>query len=93
MSIGLTELLLIVCFVVLVFGSKRIPELARALGRASREFKKARDAVERESAELLDDGAPTDVQASVDSGSAAPAVRQPAGKVASSPEKEGVAPK
>lgn len=28
-----------------LFGSKRIPEVARALGRASREFKNARDSV------------------------------------------------
>lgn len=93
MSIGLTELLLIVCFVVLVFGSKRIPELARALGRASREFKKARDAVEREGAELLDDGASTDTQASVEAGVASAAVSQPADKAASPSEKEGAAPK
>ena len=93
MSIGFTELLLIVCFVVLVFGSKRIPELARALGRASREFRKARDAVEREGAELLDNGASTDAHASVDSGAASPAASQPAAKVGSSPEKEGAAPK
>ena len=44
MSIGFTEILLIVIFVLLVFGAKRIPELARALGRASYEFKKAKTA-------------------------------------------------
>lgn len=43
MSIGFTEILLIVVFVLLVFGAKRIPELARALGRASYEFKKAKE--------------------------------------------------
>ena len=45
MSIGFTEILLIVIFVLLVFGAKRIPELARALGRASYEFKKAKSAL------------------------------------------------
>lgn len=52
MSLGFTEILVIVSFVVLVFGAKRIPELAKALGRASREFKKARDAIDREGEEL-----------------------------------------
>ena len=41
----MTEILLI-CFVVLIlFGAKRIPEVARALGKASREFKDAKDGI------------------------------------------------
>ena len=48
MSIGFTEIILIVLFVLIVFGAKRIPELARALGRASYEFKKAKNALETE---------------------------------------------
>lgn len=43
MSIGWQEVLLIVIFIVVVFGAKRIPDLARALGRASYEFKKAKN--------------------------------------------------
>ena len=43
MSIG--EILIILLVVLLVFGAKRIPELARSLGKASREFKDARDGV------------------------------------------------
>ena len=42
---GWQEILLI-CFVVLIlFGAKRIPEVARALGKASREFKDAKDGI------------------------------------------------
>lgn len=52
MSIGFTEILLIVLFVLLVFGAKRIPELARALGRASYEFRKAKETLASESDEL-----------------------------------------
>jgi len=89
MSLGFSEILLIVGFVVLVFGAKRIPELARALGRASREFKKARDAVDREGDELLGDGKPTDAPAKAEPGSAVPAASQSVGRVASSSEKEG----
>ncbi|MCI6288190.1 MAG: twin-arginine translocase TatA/TatE family subunit [Lentisphaeria bacterium] len=54
MSIGFTEIILIVLFVLIVFGAKRIPELARALGRASYEFKKAKNALETEGRELTE---------------------------------------
>ena len=54
MSVGWTEILLILFVIVLIFGSKRIPEIARALGRASYEFKKAKDEVEKETKDLVD---------------------------------------
>lgn len=54
MSLGFTEIILIVLFVLIMFGAKRIPELARALGRASYEFKKAKNTLENESRELAD---------------------------------------
>ena len=53
MSLGFTEILLIVVVILLLFGAKRIPELAKALGRASREYKKAREELEREGRELV----------------------------------------
>lgn len=48
MSIGFTEVLLILFVIVLLFGPKRIPELAKALGRASFEYKKAKDILKKE---------------------------------------------
>ena len=54
MSLGFPEIILIVLFVLLVFGAKRIPELARALGRASYELKKAKSTLENEGRELAD---------------------------------------
>ncbi|MCL2673210.1 MAG: twin-arginine translocase TatA/TatE family subunit [Alphaproteobacteria bacterium] len=54
MSIGFTEILVIFGVIVILFGGKRIPELAKALGRASYEFKKAKEDIKRESDELLD---------------------------------------
>jgi sec-independent protein translocase protein TatA len=53
MSVGFTEMMLIVLFVVVVFGAKRIPELARSLGRAQYEFNKAKNSVEQEKAEIM----------------------------------------
>lgn len=52
MSLGITEITLILVVILLLFGGKRIPELARSLGRASYEFKKAKDAIKKETEEL-----------------------------------------
>lgn len=54
MSLGITEIILILVVIVLLFGGKRIPELARALGRASYEYKKAKDIIKTEAKELKD---------------------------------------
>ena len=40
-SIGTPELILIFLAVLLIFGAKRIPEIARGLGKGIREFKTA----------------------------------------------------
>jgi sec-independent protein translocase protein TatA len=40
-SIGLPELLLIFFIVLLIFGGKRLPEMARGLGTGIRDFKRA----------------------------------------------------
>lgn len=52
MSIGIQEITLILIVILLLFGGKRIPELARALGRASFEFKKAKEAIKKEADEI-----------------------------------------
>ena len=41
MGIGAQELLVILLIVLVLFGAKKIPELARGLGSGLREFKKA----------------------------------------------------
>ncbi len=39
-TLGLGEILIILAVVLLLFGAKRLPEIARSLGRSSNEFKK-----------------------------------------------------
>lgn len=40
-NLGATEIILIVLVILVFFGAKKIPELARGLGQGIREFKKA----------------------------------------------------
>ena len=44
-SLGGTEIILILAIVLLLFGGKKLPELAKGLGQGIREFKKATKAV------------------------------------------------
>ena len=39
-QVGATELIIVLTIILLLFGAKRIPELARSLGRGKREFHK-----------------------------------------------------
>jgi sec-independent protein translocase protein TatA len=57
MSLGPTELIIILVIVLLLFGSTRLPKLARSLGEASKEFKKGVN--ERESKEHDAQSAPS----------------------------------
>ena len=47
-SIGTPELLVIMLVILLLFGSKRLPELARGIGKGIRQFKSAMDDVKEE---------------------------------------------
>ncbi len=47
-GIGMSEILVIVLVVLILFGSKRLPELARGIGKGMREFRKAAEDVKRE---------------------------------------------
>ena len=45
MGIGAMEWLLIFLIVLLLFGAKRLPEIARSLGKATQEFRKAKNEI------------------------------------------------
>ena len=47
-NIGLPELLIILVIVLLLFGAKRLPEIARSMGRTIQEFKRGIKEVERD---------------------------------------------
>jgi sec-independent protein translocase protein TatA len=54
-SLGGQELIWIFIIVLLLFGAKKLPELARGVGKSMGEFKKAREEFEREITRSEDD--------------------------------------
>jgi len=48
MNLGGPEMIVIFVVILLLFGAKKIPELARGLGKSMGEFKKAREEFEHE---------------------------------------------
>lgn len=53
-GIGGPELLVIFLIVLLFFGARRLPELARGLGKSMKEFKKATEEVQGDFREAMD---------------------------------------
>jgi sec-independent protein translocase protein TatA len=47
-NLGTMEIILIVVAILILFGAKKIPELAQGIGKGMREFKKALNDVEEE---------------------------------------------
>jgi len=60
MSLGPWEIALIILIVVILFGGKKLPELAKGLGIGLREFKKAKreikDEIQNAADEVNEDG-------------------------------------
>ncbi len=57
-NLGGPEIFLIVLFVLIFFGAKKIPELARGLGRGIREFKDATKEIKDEIEDSVKDDKP-----------------------------------
>lgn len=55
MNIGFQEILLIFLIILLLFGAKKLPELARGLGTALKEFRKALRETEDSIKEIKED--------------------------------------
>jgi sec-independent protein translocase protein TatA len=51
------DLMVILLIVLLLFGAKKLPELARGIGKAVKEFSSARDEIERELSQSTSDKA------------------------------------
>lgn len=51
-NLGLTEIIVLAVLVLVFFGPSRLPDIARGLGKAMREFKKGMNEVQREFEEM-----------------------------------------
>ncbi|MBN1278769.1 MAG: twin-arginine translocase TatA/TatE family subunit [Chlorobium sp.] len=54
-GLGGQELILILLIILLLFGAKKLPELAKGLGRGMKEFKKAQNEIEDEFNKVMED--------------------------------------
>ena len=57
-GLGGPELLIILAIILLLFGAKKLPELAKGLGKSMKEFKKAAQEVQDDFQEAMDTAEP-----------------------------------
>ena len=55
MGLGPWEIALIILVIIILFGGKKLPELARGLGLGLKEFKKAKDEIKDEVENVSDE--------------------------------------
>ncbi len=55
MNLGIPELVIILLIVLLLFGAKKLPDLARSLGKSIGEFKKGKDEYDKDEKKKTDD--------------------------------------
>jgi len=58
LDVGSTEIVVILLVVLLLFGSKRMPDLARSVGKSLRELKKATSGIEAELRRAMEEPPP-----------------------------------
>lgn len=61
-NLGATEIILIVLAILILFGAKKIPELAQGIGKGMKEFKKAVRDVEDDIKSTTDDDTKKEVK-------------------------------
>ena len=66
MHLGWSEILLIVVVILVLFGSQKIPEIARSMGKARGEFERGKNEMDKELKKMVADSENND--ASDDSG-------------------------
>ncbi|MDP8212962.1 MAG: twin-arginine translocase TatA/TatE family subunit [Candidatus Zapsychrus exili] len=54
-NFGIGELIVVLLIVLILFGASRLPEIAKALGKSLKEFKKAGKEVENNITEITDE--------------------------------------
>jgi len=75
------DTLVIFLIILVFFGAKKLPELARSLGQAMREFSKAKDDFEREITRPPEPEKPKQIEPPVTASEIKPEVTQPAATV------------
>lgn len=88
-GIGMTELLVILAVALIVFGPTRLPELARSLGRAMSEFRRASTDLRQTFREAVEDPKPSPAPVPP---AIQPAATEPAAPAASAASADATAP-
>jgi sec-independent protein translocase protein TatA len=88
-NLGLPEILIILLIVLLLFGAKRIPEVAGSLGKGINEFKRNMSDAQRAIADPIRD----EMNRSVSSADRDAALREPAPRQTTAESEETRAPK
>lgn len=83
-GIGMPELLLILAVALIVLGPKKLPEIARSLGRGLAEFRRTTDDVKREMQAAADE-----LEAPPETGEAGDADAKPTGEATAEAAAEG----
>jgi TatA/E family protein of Tat protein translocase len=81
-GIGMTELIVILAIALVVLGPKKLPEIARSLGRGLAEFRRASSEMRREFLDVTDESRPM-----------TPAAPAPPAEGAAAPSAVAAAPK
>jgi len=63
MSLGPWEIALVILVIIVLFGGKKLPELARGLGLGLREFKKAKQEIKDEVKNVTDEAEDSEKEA------------------------------